>query len=472
METTQDSHRDDSRPPHPRTPVEVGAHKLFPPPVKPTAIGRQAILDRLLRSPVERAIILQAPAGSGKSTTLQQLMSAYSSAGWATGWLTFDDADNDPRRFEAHIHALMAVVERGAGKPARPTTDEEGIQPTLAHWMLDALSRFERPVALFLDELQALRSDSTLRFFRELLPRLPQQSRVFIGSRTLPDVGVATLRVNGVAIVLRARDLRFSADEASEFFAKDIGSGIGAGEIGAIYQRTEGWPAGLQLFRLALASPEVRSSLEDIEHHGPRELAEYLTDNVVALQAPPVQEFLLRTSLLRRLSGPLCDAVLGRTGSQPMLLELERSGLFLTALDSSTGFCPGGRRPGRLVVAARRPRRTRHRGAMVRRAPLRARGEPRQPRDQDGVGPDLPATSRQAPTSDRPTRGAEGPRGNRRDDQSGHRPVDGGSVRRRHPRGGRDRRQAGGTSPERWRFPRLRAGRRLQPARVRADRAR
>jgi LuxR family maltose regulon positive regulatory protein len=338
METTQDAHRDDSLPHPSRTPVEVGAHKLFPPPVKPTAIGRQAILDRVLRSPVERAVILQAPAGSGKSTTLQQLMSAYNSAGWATGWLTFDDADNDPRRFEAHIHALMAVVARGAGKPARPATDQEGIQPTLAHWMLDALSRLERPVALFFDELQALRSNSTLRFFRAVLPRLPQQSRVFIGSRTLPDVGLATLRVNGVAIVLRAEDLRFSADEASEFFAKDVRSGIGAGEIGAIYQRTEGWPAGLQLFRLALASPQVRTSLEDIERHGPRELAEYLTDNVVALQAPRVQEFLLRTSLLRRLSGPLCDAVLGRTGSQPMLLELERSGLFLTALDSSTGW--------------------------------------------------------------------------------------------------------------------------------------
>jgi LuxR family transcriptional regulator, maltose regulon positive regulatory protein len=237
MEATQDSHRDGSLPPAPRTPVEVGAHKLFPPPVKPNAIGRQAILDRVLRSPVERAFLLQAPAGSGKSTTLQQLMSAYTKAGWATGWLTFDDADNDPRRFEAHIHALMAVVQRSAGKPARPATP-----------------------------------------------------------------------------------------------------GIGAGEIGAIYQRTEGWPAGLQLFRLALASPEVRTSLEDIERHGPRELAEYLTDNVVALQAPQVQEFLLRTSLLRRLSGPLCDAVLGRSGSQQMLLELERSGLFLTALDSSTGW--------------------------------------------------------------------------------------------------------------------------------------
>jgi ATP/maltotriose-dependent transcriptional regulator MalT len=106
--------------------------------------------------------------------------------------------------------------------------------------MLNALSRFERPVALFLDELQALRSDSTLRFFRAVLPRLPQQSRVFIGSRTLPDVGVATLRVNGVAIGLRAEDLRFSADEASEFFAKDARPGIGAGEIGAIYRRTEG----------------------------------------------------------------------------------------------------------------------------------------------------------------------------------------------------------------------------------------
>lgn len=151
-------------------------------------------------------------------------------------------------------------------------------------------------------------------------------------------MGLATLLVNGTAAVLRADDLRFTEVEASEFLAGHAQLGIGPDEVNVIYRRTEGWPAGLQLFRLALASPEVRTSLDDLTSHGPRELAEYLTDNVVSLQLPEVQEFLLRTSLLRRLSGPLCDAAVGRPGSQALLLELERSGLFLSALDSSNGW--------------------------------------------------------------------------------------------------------------------------------------
>lgn len=314
-------------------PLAVGAHKLFPPPVKPNAIGRRAILNRVFRGGDFQVTVLQGPAGTGKSTTLQQIMSACKAEGWATGWLGFDDADNDPRRFEAHVHALMdsALRSAGAGRHA-------DVGPGLSDWLLDGLARFDAPVALFLDEFQTLRHESILQFFRAVLPRLPARTHVFMGSRTLPEVGLATLLVNGRAAVMRAEDLRFSAAEAKEFFAGSEHLGLGPDEVGAIYQRTEGWPAGLQLFRLALASPEVRTSLDDLTSHGPRDLAEYLTENVVSLQTPEVQEFLLRTSLLRRLSGPLCDAVVGRPGSQQWLLQLERSGLFLSALDSSNGW--------------------------------------------------------------------------------------------------------------------------------------
>ena len=321
-----------------RPALAVGAHKLFPPPVKPNAIGRHAIVERIFAGRDIRVAVLQGPAGSGKSTTLQQIMSACVQAGWATAWLSFDDADNDPRRFEAHVHALMASALRSAHAPQTQAARDDETQPGLTDWLLDHLAQFESPVALFLDEFQALRHDAILQFFRAALPRLPARAHVFIGSRTLPEVGLATLLVNGSAAVLRADDLRFTAVEASEFFASESQLAIGPDEVDVIYQRTEGWPAGLQLFRLALASPEVRTSLDDLASHGPRELAEYLTDNVVSLQAPEVQEFLLRTSLLRRLTGPLCDAVVGRPGSQALLLELERSGLFLSALDSSNGW--------------------------------------------------------------------------------------------------------------------------------------
>ncbi|HSV71284.1 MAG TPA: LuxR C-terminal-related transcriptional regulator [Methylibium sp.] len=313
-------------------PSEVGAHKLFAPPVYPGAVRRGVILDRVLQDHSLRVTVLQGPAGHGKSTTLQQIKSAHEARGWRTVWLTFDDADNDPRRFESHLRALMQLL---AGHGMQPGAVRGRAAPRdLADWLLDSLSAMTTHASIFLDEFQALRNDALLRFFRMLLPRLPAHVHVFIGSRALPEIGLATLMVNRLATVLRADDLRFTPGEVTQFFAESKELSVSAEEVGTIYRRTEGWPAGLQLFRLALASPEVRTSLVDLQDTGPRELAEYLTDNVVTLQLPRIQEFLFKTSLLRRLSAPLCAAVTGFDDAQAVLAQLERSGLFLRALDS------------------------------------------------------------------------------------------------------------------------------------------
>src|SRR3546814_5204378 len=109
-------------------------------------------------------------------------------------------------------------------------------------------------------------------------------------------------------------------------------------ELDAIYRQTEGWPAALQLFRLSLPSPSVRGALLDPSTHRPRQLAEYLTDNVLGLQPPRIQQFLRQTSVLTRLSAGLCDEVTGWQDSQSILLFLERSGLFLRCLDSELSW--------------------------------------------------------------------------------------------------------------------------------------
>jgi LuxR family maltose regulon positive regulatory protein len=317
----------------------VSTHKLFAPPIYPGAVRRHVILDRVLQDHSLRVTVLQGPAGHGKSTTLQQIKTAHEARGWRTAWLTLDDADNDPRRFESHVRALMDGM-RGEGSRARAdrrraaATWSGEASSDLADWMLEKLSAMESRASIFLDEFQVLRNEAILRFMRFLLARLPAHVNVFIGSRSLPEIGLATLLVNRVATVLRADDLRFTPCEVTQFFAESKDLRVSAEEVGAIYRRTEGWPAGLQLFRLALASPQVRTSLVNLGDHGPRELAEYLTDNVVTLQSPRIQEFLFKTSLLRRLSAPLCAAVTGFEDAQEILFQLERSGLFTRALDS------------------------------------------------------------------------------------------------------------------------------------------
>jgi LuxR family maltose regulon positive regulatory protein len=275
-------------------PAEASAYKLFAPPVYLGAIRRERILDRIFNDESLRVILLQAPAGHGKSTTLQQIKSEYQTKAWLTAWLTLDDADNDPSRFAIHIRALIdRVCSDGAPGPAAEI-DQNVRGGRRADWALDRLARLGRPVALFLDEFQAIRNTAFIAFFRDLFDRVPENVRIFVGSRSLPEVGLAKLLVSNVALVMRADDLRFSPAEVDRFFAASRDLKISSQEIGAIYRRTEGWPAALQLYRLTLDSPEVRSSLADLSTDSPRELAEYLADNVLALQTPQTQEFFSR----------------------------------------------------------------------------------------------------------------------------------------------------------------------------------
>lgn len=315
---------------------EVSAHKLFAPTPHAGAIQREGIIERIRQHPSARVVMLQAPAGHGKSTALQQLKELCKREGYLTAWLTLDAADNDPRRLFIHIQALVASLQEGSKLPVAThgAVAQHATHRYRSDWILNRLAAIGRPVALFLDEFQVLSTRAALAFFKEVFERAPEGLRIFIGSRALPDVGLVRLIVNGRALILRSDDLRFTPQEVERFFAARAELSIGLEEIESIYRRTEGWPAALQLFRLTLDSPHVRQSLGDSDARAPRELAEYLAENVLTMQPKRVQEFLLRTSLLTRLCAPLCDVILGKRDSQELLLELERSGLFLRSIDS------------------------------------------------------------------------------------------------------------------------------------------
>lgn len=311
--------------------AEVFTHKFFAPPSYPGAVHREALLHRMFREPGYGAVVVQAPAGHGKSTLLQQAKSESEKRGALTGWLTLDEADNDLSRLTVHLQALV----EGLGDAGTETPDGQPVaRRRLSDWIATRLVQFDRPVHLFLDEFQALSQRAVLTVFRDVLDRIPENVTIFVGSRAVPEIGLSRLVVNNHALLLRAEDLRFSPDEAAQFFSQARELSVNREELDAIYKRTEGWPAALQLFRLSLVSPSVRRSLGDLTAYRPRELAEYLTDNVLGLQPPRIQEFLRRTSVLTRLSAPLCDHVTGWQDSQSILLFLERSGLFLRSLDS------------------------------------------------------------------------------------------------------------------------------------------
>ena len=306
------------------------SYKLYAPPLRSDLVARKLILSRVFGAEPARVMLLQAPAGYGKSTTLRQIMSACDQQGFRTAWLTFDDADNDPLRFLVHFQALLASIQ---GDDAQPTIDstDHGVRGYRSDWAIERLLRFGKPAALFLDDFQVLENPAILKFFREFLDRIPDSARVFISSRSIPEIDLTRLIVNGRGAVLRPEELRFSPSEAGRFFAKT--EQITAIDVDRIYSLSEGWPAALQLYRLSMADPTVRQLLGDFSSARPRELVEYLADNVLSMQPVDIQEFLLRTSLLTRLNARLCNAVTGRMDSESILFWLERSGLFVRGLD-------------------------------------------------------------------------------------------------------------------------------------------
>ena len=317
--------------------AEVRPYKFFAPAPYAGVIRRARILDRIAAAATANVILLQGPAGHGKTTALQQIKEAQEAEGRLTGWLTFDTGDNDPRRFAAQLKTFVDDLFARAGAEA-PGSAKHARQHQHSDWLVERMTRLQRPVALFFDDFQSLTERTALEQFKALFEHATNRIRICIGSRSLPDVGFARLVVNNRALILHGDDLRFTPKEVEEFFANAGDLGIDLDEVDAIYQRTEGWPAALQLYRLTLGSPRVRNSLGKENLRPPRELAEYLAENVLALQPPRVQEFLLQTSRLTRMSAALCDEVLGWTDSRDLLLQLERSGMFLRCVDPQAGW--------------------------------------------------------------------------------------------------------------------------------------
>ncbi|HVO46821.1 MAG TPA: LuxR C-terminal-related transcriptional regulator [Steroidobacteraceae bacterium] len=314
----------------------VSTYKLVAPSPVPGAVRRNEILERVAASPQAVAVVLQAPAGHGKSTALQQLKEAADGAGARTGWLTLESGDNDPQRFFLHFQALLTRI---AGSEAKRFPDRDLVNfPNRCDWLIETLAAIGRPVALFLDEFQNISDRDVLNFLRTVFERAPPDFRVFVGSRTLPDIGLARMAVNNRALLLHGDHLRFSPKEVERFFGAAVDLGVDLDEIDAIYRRTEGWPAALQLFKLTLGSPHVRRSLGGDDPGAPRELTEYLAENVLALQSERIQHFLLHTAELPRLHPSLCDTVLDCTDSLEILLHLERSGMFLRCVDPQGGW--------------------------------------------------------------------------------------------------------------------------------------
>ncbi|HTF07035.1 MAG TPA: LuxR C-terminal-related transcriptional regulator [Asanoa sp.] len=319
----------------------VLATKLFAPARRAQLVARPRVTERLgsTLDAGHRLTLVSAPAGFGKTTVLSDWLAdlAQGHSHMRVGWLSVDDGDNDLARFLAH---LVAALQR-AGLDVDAPTQTAGLSPLVndivhagerepqAHWVV------------VLDDYHAIGASEVHEAVTFLLDHLPDQLHLVMATRSDPPLPLARLRTRGQLTELRAADLRFTATEAREFLNQVMGLELTAADVAALEDRTEGWIAGLQLAALSLRGiadrAEVAGFIEAFTGSN-RFVIDYLADEVLARQPPQVRDFLLRTAVLDRLNGPLCDAVTGGTGGARTLADLERGNLFVVPLDADRSW--------------------------------------------------------------------------------------------------------------------------------------
>ena len=323
--------------------------KLRPPPIRGTTVSRSRLLLRLDEGHRRALTLVAAPAGYGKSTLVAEWVSALE-VPWV--WLSLDVTDNDPAQFLTYLAAALGSIA-----PRIPEAMASLLHGGLRQAALEAsaallvneLATLDLPVTVVLDDYHVITDPMTHQVLTFLLDHRPATLHVAILTRQDPPLPLSRLRARGQLAELRAADLRFTREEAGRFFADVMALSLDEAAVATLEARTEGWVAGLQLAAVALnAGPDddqARTAFVSDFGGSHRYVIDYLMDEVLQRRPPDVRDFLLRTSILDRLSAPLCAAVLGEgppdpepnrdeiDAAQALLEHLEATNLFLLPLD-------------------------------------------------------------------------------------------------------------------------------------------
>ncbi|WP_217913518.1 LuxR C-terminal-related transcriptional regulator [Miltoncostaea marina] len=304
--------------------------KLRAPAPRPGAVARPRLAARVAGDDAAALTLVSAPAGFGKTTLVADALAGRP----GVAWLSLDPRDDDPATFWRYVVAALETVRPGAGDGARALLDSSRpSSEVLVASLLNALDAPGDEVVLVLDDYHTVASPEIHDAVGMLVERRPPGVRLVITTRADPPLPLAALRARGALAELRASDLRFTADEAAAYLTGTMGLALGAGDVAALGERTEGWIAALQLAALSMRGRDDPSAFVADFAGDDRFVLDYLAGEVLERQPDDVRGFLLRTSILARLTGPLCDAVTGGGGGAAMLARLERANLFLVPLD-------------------------------------------------------------------------------------------------------------------------------------------
>ena len=325
--------------------------KLFIPQARPELVPRPRLIEQLNRSIHTKLCLISAPAGFGKTTLITEWVQQTSgnSSPFEVAWLSLDAGDNDPTRFLAYLIAALNRIEGWNITFGEETTGLlQSSQPpppeTVLISLINEIARYPQKIILVLDDYHLIEAQPIHDALTFLLDNLPPQLHLVITTREDPLLPLSRMRARGELSELRARDLRFTAPETARFLNRSMGLDLSDEDVDALETRTEGWIAGLQLAAISLQNQADATKLIRSFTGSNRLILDYLIEEVLSQQPEEIQDFLLQTSVLDRLSGPLCDAVrfgLGKThhpsqetlNGQAILEQLERANLFVIPLD-------------------------------------------------------------------------------------------------------------------------------------------
>jgi LuxR family maltose regulon positive regulatory protein len=301
---------------------------------------------------VRKLTLVSAPAGFGKTTLLSVWVAG---CGWPVAWVSLDEDDNDPTRFWAYFIAALQTVCADVGKSAPAVLQSPQPPPieVLLTGVINKVAVTPDPFVLVLDDYHVIVEQRIHDALTFLVDNMPPQMHLVLSGRADPPWPLARMRARREVIELRAGDLRFTPEEAAAFLNDVMGLGLSMEDVATLDTRTEGWIASLQLAALAIQRTLSVQGREDVSAFirafggSHRLILDYLVEEVLDRQPPAIQEFLLKTSILERMTGPLCDAVCsvgtangsvgaavtGRDDGQAVLVRLDQDNLFLVPLD-------------------------------------------------------------------------------------------------------------------------------------------
>ncbi len=308
--------------------------KLYIPPMRPNLVPRPRLAERLNQGLLNgnQLSLVAAPAGYGKTMLVGSWLRQSNRL---CAWLSLDEDDNDPVRFWRYV--LAALLASGAEQEGDGLATLPPPQPTsLTHFvatLINWLAALSRPIILVLDDYHVIHNRAIHDGVSFLIDHQPDQLHLVITTRADPPLPLARLRGRGVLAEIRVGDLRFSTEETGTFLNEIMALELPAVDVEALATRTEGWAVGLVLAARSMQGQEDSRAFVRAFSGSHRYILEYLVEEVLSRQSTAIREFLVQTSVLSRLCGPLCDALTGGANGRQILDQLQRDNLFILPLD-------------------------------------------------------------------------------------------------------------------------------------------